>query len=97
MGAVQGVQNPQLQALQGQLSGDLFYLQLIGDMSTGNSSRKEEDSVDVIMGGVDTNGKMDGKVSRWPLFLLSSIHPVADTLAERRHHLYILHHPRKHR
>ena len=33
IGASQGVQDQQIQALQGQLKGDLFYLQLVGDVT----------------------------------------------------------------
>lgn len=74
VGAVQGVQNPQLQALQGQISGDLFYLQLVGDISAGISGGKgleEEEGVDVVMGDVHGDGKVDGKVSCWHLLFPS--------------------------
>lgn len=78
MGAFQGVQNSQLQALQGQTSGDLYYLQLVGDMGARGSGRRgfgerEERGEDVIMRDVDGNGPVDVKVSFWSLLSILPI------------------------
>ena len=43
IGASQGVQDQQIQAFQGQLKGDLFYLQLVGDVTEMVLDRERRD------------------------------------------------------
>ena len=63
VGGSQGVQGAQIQALQGQMHGDLFYLQLVGDLSPGSSGQAETVGTatkpqDVVM----SDGHEDGLV-----------------------------------
>lgn len=40
-GAVQGVPNAQIQAIQAQTQGDIFYLQLVADINTTTASKEQ--------------------------------------------------------
>jgi len=78
VGAFQGVQNSQLQALQGQTSGDLYYLQLVGDIGARGSGRRglregEEGVIDVLMGEGNGDVQLEGKVRCRSLISLSPL------------------------
>jgi hypothetical protein len=90
VGAFQGVQNSQLQALQGQTSGDLYYLQLVGDIGARGSGRRglregEEGVIDVLMGEGNGDVQLEGKVRCRSLISLSPAHIVAESYAKGGH------------
>lgn len=62
VGGSQGVQGTQIQALQGQMQGDLFYLQLVGDISAGSSEtvHAATDAKDAVMSDGDKEGRPEG-------------------------------------
>lgn len=64
VGGSQGVQGTQMQALQGQMQGDLFYLQLVGDVSAGSSEtvHTATDAKDVVMSDGDMQGPAEGTI-----------------------------------
>lgn len=102
MGAFQGVQNSQLQALQGQTSGDLYYLQLVGDMSARGPGRmdlggREKGGLDMVMGEGNGDAQVEGKVSRRPLFSFSPTYIAAESLAEGGRSTSNQSHQRNHR
>ena len=72
MGASQGVQNQQIQAIQGQLKGELFYLQLVNDVSE-TSMRGQDGSQyhsspgDGSSERSDGRAKGDGNPTSWSL------------------------------
>ncbi|SLM40398.1 Mediator complex, subunit Med18, metazoa/fungi [Lasallia pustulata] len=63
VGGSQGVQGAQIQALQGQMHGDLFFLQLVGDIA-GSSETVDSaaDPKDVMMSDDDKDGSTGGKL-----------------------------------
>ncbi len=78
VGASQVVQSQQSQALQGQMKGELFHLQLVGDISPSSSSSKDgtwpgpthvRGSQDIQIGEGSVNGGPDGgdAASMWSL------------------------------
>lgn len=60
-GAVQGVPNQQIQAIQAQTQGDNFYLQLVGDVNTTKISK--EQGVGSGNGAIGGNGRTQNGVS----------------------------------
>lgn len=62
VGGSQGIQNPQTQALQGQLQGELFYLQLVGEVkdnafpSTNDAGVPPDHGADTTMEDVAATG-----------------------------------------
>ena len=66
VGGSQGVQAAQIQALQGQMHGDLFYLQLVGDISPGFFGQGETIGMttnpqDVVMSDGHEDGPLEGQ------------------------------------
>ena len=63
VGGSQGVQGAQIQALQGQMHGDLFFLQLVADIA-GSSETVDPvaDPKDVMMSDDDKDGTTGGKM-----------------------------------
>lgn len=60
-GAVQGVPNSQIQAIQAQTQGDNFYLQLVGEVNTTQTSKEQgRGSGNGALGG---NGRSQDGVS----------------------------------
>ena len=64
VGGSQGIQAAQIQALQGQLHGDLFFLQLVGDVSAGSSETVDTaaDPKDVVMSDGEKHGSGEEKL-----------------------------------
>lgn len=60
-GAVQGVPNPQIQAIQAQTQGDIFYLQLVADVNTTTASKEQGQGNGNL--GVGKNGTFEDGVS----------------------------------
>lgn len=60
-GAVQGVPNPQIQAIQAQTQGDNFYLQLVGDVNITKTSKEQGRGTG--NGAIGGNGRTQDRVS----------------------------------
>lgn len=65
-GAVQGVPNPQIQAIQAQTQGDIFYLQLVADVNTTTASKDQgHGNGNVGMGGNTTTEDGVSLIFQW--------------------------------
>ncbi|KAI9848172.1 MAG: Mediator of RNA polymerase II transcription subunit 18 [Sclerophora amabilis] len=70
VGASQGIQNQQMQALQGQLQGELFYLKLVSEIGedwvskNGSVGRNEDPAEDTVIGGLYEQVDQSGRVPR---------------------------------
>ncbi|KAI9793512.1 MAG: Mediator of RNA polymerase II transcription subunit 18 [Peltula sp. TS41687] len=72
IGASQGVQNQQIQAIQGQLKGELFYLQLVNDLSElpnriQDDPQHQSDLEDGSLKRPVAGAKRDGDPNSWSL------------------------------
>ena len=69
VGAAQDIQKSQVQALQAQAQGDLFYMQLVADVSDTALQKRDKEKSDVIMS--DHGEKLPTEVSNLPSSLPS--------------------------
>lgn len=66
-GAVQGVPNPQIQAIQAQTQGDNFYLQLVAEVDITTASREQgQGNGNLVLGGNGTTKNGVSLVCRRP-------------------------------